>query len=1211
MSQALTCLLNFLNQYRQANDFWAASSFGRIFALSLGIMFIAQANGIAAAYNWNTTTGGTWDISTTNWTGGGTTWVDGTGNTATFNNTANVSIITNSGSRSAGAITVGSTANNNANFSFTGGTSLSGTSFTVQGNAGNGPTYSSNPSVTNNVPTVSIAGDAAVGRANLNITGGSFSANRIISAAGAGAADWSDVVISGGTVYATNGVVGNANTTATFQLDLNGGTLYTPSLTVADRESGGNAVLNLNGTTIVATANTATFVTLYGGSQNIIVGNGGAIINTFDGATAHSITITPILKPAASSTGGLTKQGAGTLTLAGANTYTGRTTISTGTLALASTGSIASTTNITVASGAAFDVSAKAGFTLGASQVLSGSSTNNGSVNTTSGTKVYAGDDATGVYATNRFNNNFTNVTGALLYLDLGTVYNGSNDLINVGGTLALNSTVFHLKAPSASVNLDTTSDYVLASAAGISGSPSIAPIWDVSPLNAGNYTIYVTNGTQVVLHYVPYNPPTAGMTASPNNLVIGQKTTLTVIVTNGTSPTISSVVLNASAIGAGSSVTLVSAGGNLYTNTVTVGSGVTYGNQTLTATVTDANGLNALPTTIVFVHAPRNLVWNNGAATGNWNTSDTNWTGFAWDNLDPDNAAFTTVAGVVSLTTPITAGTVTYGTTSANSPDGTLTNGSLAASSLTVQGSSANNGSSGISTYSSEPTLTVNVPTVSIAGDVSVGRANLNITGGSFSANRIISAAGAGAADWSDVFISGGTVYVTNGVVGGANTTATFQLDLNGGTLYTPFINVADREVAQNGPAVLNWNGTTVVATADTNAFVTLYGGSQNTYVGTNGAIINTFDGTTAHSITITPNLLPATASTGGLTKLGAGTLTLAGANTYTGNTTISNGVLALSGTGSISNSANIVVGAGGTFAVSGVTFATSSGQTLKGTGATGTLNGNVDMTVGSLAVTYTNGTPTLTETNGTLTMNNNTVTVTVQGGTPLPPNNTGYKLISAGTAGTVAGSVSSSPLTVNGAGAAAGHATSLSIVSGELYLVVTNHAPVAGSSFTMNLVSGTASTVAIVNGKNAPSDADGDTLTITSVVGATNGVVTTDGTNVTYTATNGTADSFTYTVSDGNGGSASQTVQVVIDDSSGAQTGYNYLSIQSVGGNVVLSYAGIPDYNYALDETHNLTSPVTWTPVVTNTAASNGRLTFTNTPSGGSDFYRTRYVP
>ncbi len=70
-------------------------------------------------------------------------------------------------------------------------------------------------------------------------------------------------------------------------------------------------------------------------------------------------------------------------------------------------------------------------------------------------------------------------------------------------------------------------------------------------------------------------------------------------------------------------------------------------------------------------------------------------------------------------------------------------------------------------------------------------------------------------------------------------------------------------------------------------------------------------------------------------LTKTGADTLTLTNTNTYAGDTTVTTGTLALTETGSIANSANLVIN--GTLDVSGITadtFTVGSGQKLSGDG-------------------------------------------------------------------------------------------------------------------------------------------------------------------------------------------------------------------------------------------------------------------------------------
>jgi hypothetical protein len=261
------------------------------------------------------------------------------------------------------------------------------------------------------------------------------------------------------------------------------------------------------------------------------------------------------------------------------------------------------------------------------------------------------------------------------------------------------------------------------------------------------------------------------------------------------------------------------------------------------------------------------------------------------------------------------------------------------------------------------------------------------------------------------------------------------------------------------------------------------------------------------------------------------------------------------------------------------------------------------------TVALSFVAGTPALTVAGGTLTLDPATTFNVNNTGSPLTSHT--YKLISK-TGGTVAASGALPAVTVGGAGIAPGTSASLSIAGGELYLVV-NHAPVA-NSFTLAASVGTPVKVAVV--PKFATDPDGDTLTLTIASAPTNtagsAVVDATGSNITYTvssATSGPGDSFTYTATDAYGAATTGTVTVTIN-----QTGqsYNMLTAPVLNnGKVTMSFLGIPGYKYALDWTHSLTPPVTWLPVVTNTAAGNGILLYTNTPSGQSlDAYRTRYV-
>src|ERR1035437_6830523 len=141
---------------------------------------------------------------------------------------------------------------------------------------------------------------------------------------------------------------------------------------------------------------------------------------------------------------------------------------------------------------------------------------------------------------------------------------------------------------------------------------------------------------------------------------------------------------------------------------------------------------------------------------------------------------------------------------------------------------------------------------------------------------------------------------------------------------------------------------------------------------------------------------------------------------------------------------------------------------------------------------------------------------------------------------------------------------------------------------------------------------DPNGEPLRVAAadLASANGGAVALDASVIHYTPANGFTgpDTFSYVIADAGGDTASGLITVTVTASGSS---YNQLAVQPIGSDVRLSYLGIPGTNYALEVTHDLTPPTTWTPVLTNPAAANGLLVFTNTPTGGQSFYRTRYVP
>lgn len=530
---------------------------------------------------------------------------------------------------------------------------------------------------------------------------------------------------------------------------------------------------------------------------NVKFGSPAAYINVSAGKT---LTVNGTITDASSGgIGCLTmSNGVGTVLLTGPQTFTGNATIGAGWLVLASSASLAST-NIIVGNGATFDVSALTSpFIVGSGKALGGGGTNNGSVTTVSGAKIYAGSD--GGYGTNTFNQNLTLASGAALYFDLGASAAGANDKLVVLGNLNLTNTVFHLKAPNAGVNLDVANDYLLATVAGtLSGTVTATPVWDVPAGNYGAFAVVVTNGNQIVLHAIAIPPAFTAASVTPSTAGRNQSIAISATVVQGGYP-ISSVTANVANFGGPSTLTLVYDGTSNYTNSFAATPDATFGAKSLTLTVTDTANISSATNLSVTI-AAANRVWSGGSGTDNNWSSNPNWStsaapGFIGDGVLFDGSnrlapVMETNYSVTGVTFNNTAGAFTLGTSGKY---------------LTITGSGVTNNST--------VTETMNIP-ISMAAPETFNAAAGNLTFGQSITNN-----------GNLVTVTGNSNVLASGVISGSGAlvkTGAGKLTLAGNNSYTNTTTVTggsldvsgvvgggDKTIANaSGKAVLNISGT------------------------------------------------------------------------------------------------------------------------------------------------------------------------------------------------------------------------------------------------------------------------------------------------------------------------------------------------------------------------------------------------------------------
>lgn len=1012
---------------------------------------------------------------------------------------------------------------------------------------------------------------------------------------------------NGGTVEFT-GAAGNnriafcnASATANGTYNLNGGLLWTAQITQVNAGSPGGT-FNFNGGTVRPTPNANTTL-FFQGVQNANIQSGGAIIDT----TNLNLTVGELLP----GVGGLTKLGAGKLTLTNANTYAGSTVVNNGTLAV--TAASAATGGYTVADGAALEVqSTIAGRSLNLSSLtlgVAGSTANNFTLNANASTTV----PAAAVSGTLTVNGTVTvNVTGTGLtapntyllmsygsFSGAGSIVAGSiPSITGYVGTIVNNAAAGQLQlvyslAPQpvkwavGNGTWDTTSpDW--ATLAGVTpetyieGSPVV---FDDSASGASPITITVaanrspggiTNNSASKIYIL-------GGTANVFGGAVVENGGNNFIIDNGGGNTFSAISINSGSVQLGNGDT----GGSL-------GSAAIADNGNLILDRTDNLTLG-------------NLISGAGGLLQNGSDTVTVTAANTYAGITDINAGKIIEASASALST--NAVNIAAGAT-LDIDNNAAGNSELQP--VTVAGSGL--GGAGAIINSSTAGQNDAFRNVALTGDTTVGGPGL--MGLRTKAN-------------SDPGLIGNGYKLTK--------TGTGQFNLNGGTTVAGITNIwfTDLGNIEIQAGILSFErhaalgNPTNTITVDPGALLQLFALNPTNPVPTNSIVLDdgTLQGTSGTggdtntiggqvTLQSAGNAIYSTAGTflsltGSVTGAGSvgysGVVRLSGVNTYTGGTVVSNGTLQLIGSASLANSASIAVMNGAIFDVSGLAspFTLGSGQVLSNLTSTGIIGGNASTASGTVNLTYAAGTPALAVTNGTLTLAAATVFNVFNAGAALASGN--YPIIADDLGGAVAGTVP--PVTVLGSGLAAGQHASLAISGGVLYLNVTNHAPVIANPVTNTVTSGLSWMIAIstLQAEAGWSDPDGDSVSFSGVsatsVNGTN--LTSDASYIYYNGLVTSADSFTYTITDGY---LTTTGTVYLEPVAATAPSIGNPTTDG-NGHPTFSGSGIPGYTYGVESATSVSGP--WSNAGTATVGTDGSWSFTDSSQTSPPiiFYRLYY--
>ncbi len=723
--------------------------------------------------------------------------------------------------------------------------------------------------------STNVATNLVLNGGTLQYTGGATSTDRLFSVGTNGGT--LDASGTGAVNFTNTGTMGFNGQSGIRTLTLTGTNTGSNTLAAVIGDNGGSTSLTKSGagTWVLTGTNTYTGTTtisagvlqIGSGSttgslgSGAVTDNGSLVINRSDAVTiANTI----------SGSGTLTQAGAGTTTLTGANTYSGSTTINAGVLKVTTLGNGGSSSNIGASSSAAANLVLNGG-TLQYTGALA-STDRLFSVGTSGGTLDASGTGA--VSFTNTGSMGFNGQNGARS-LNLAGTNTGSNTLAavigdNGGATSLIKSGVgtWVLTGANTYTGTTTISGGVLQIGnGGTSGTLGSGAVTD-----NGNLTINRSDALTIA----------NAISGSGTLAQVGSgTTTLTGASTYTGSTTINAGVLSVASIANGGSTSNVGASTSAATNLVLNGGTLQYtgaaaSTDRLFSVGTSGGTLDASGTGAVSFTNTGSLGFNSQSGTrtltltGNNTGSNTLAAGIG------DSGGATSLVKSGAGTWVLTGANTYTGTTTINA--GVLkigsggTTGTLGSGAVTNNGSLVINRSDAITlanTISGSGTFTqAGAGTTTLSGTnlytgvttINAGVLNVTLLANGGSSSNIGAAASAAA----NLVLNGGTLQYSGAA---ASTDRLFSVGTSGGTLDA------------SGTGAVNFTNTGSMGFNSQSGARNLHLTGTNTGVNTIAAAIGDFGGATSLSVD------------------GSATWLLTGANTFTGTTTVSSGVLKIGG--------------------------------------------------------------------------------------------------------------------------------------------------------------------------------------------------------------------------------------------------------------------------------------------------------------------------